>query len=111
MSRTDKHRPWWVQIMDPQVPHRDRHDHRFNDCTLEQFLEGILLHGHSPWDWRLSCIRDIDFSRSGGLCSCHMCHPHLDHGPERAYWRARLRQLSKEDDTDIDIAPFIYKEW
>lgn len=35
MSRTDKTRPWWVQMADaPMVACRPVHDHRFGPCTL-----------------------------------------------------------------------------
>jgi hypothetical protein len=35
MSRTDKTRPWWVQLADePMVACRPVHDHRFGPCTL-----------------------------------------------------------------------------
>ncbi|MEU4428745.1 hypothetical protein AB0F81_49735 [Actinoplanes sp. NPDC024001] len=37
MSRTDKTRPWWVQMADaPLVACRPAHDHRFGPCTLPQ---------------------------------------------------------------------------
>ncbi|MCO8271054.1 hypothetical protein M1L60_10665 [Actinoplanes sp. TRM 88003] len=35
MSRTDKTRPWWVQLVDaPGVSCKPVHDHRFGPCTL-----------------------------------------------------------------------------
>lgn len=35
VSRTDKTRPWWVQMADaPMVACRPVHDHRFGPCTL-----------------------------------------------------------------------------
>ncbi|MFI5842664.1 hypothetical protein ACIA8K_23440 [Catenuloplanes sp. NPDC051500] len=35
MSRTDKTRPWWVQMADaPMIACRPVHDHRFGPCTL-----------------------------------------------------------------------------
>ncbi|WP_033345022.1 hypothetical protein [Catenuloplanes japonicus] len=35
MSRTDKTRPWWVQMADaPMTACRPHHDHRFGPCTL-----------------------------------------------------------------------------
>jgi len=35
MSKTDKTRPWWVQMADaPMVAGRPVHDHRFGPCTL-----------------------------------------------------------------------------
>ncbi|WP_433043850.1 hypothetical protein [Dactylosporangium sp. CS-033363] len=35
MSRTDKTRPWWVQMADaPMRACRPVHDHRFGPCTL-----------------------------------------------------------------------------
>ncbi len=35
MSKTDKTRPWWVQMADaPMTACRPVHDHRFGPCTL-----------------------------------------------------------------------------
>jgi hypothetical protein len=35
MSKTDKTRPWWVQLVDaPGVSCKPVHDHRFGPCTL-----------------------------------------------------------------------------
>lgn len=35
MSRTDKTRPWWVQLVDaPGRTCMPAHDHRFGECTL-----------------------------------------------------------------------------
>jgi hypothetical protein len=35
MSKTDKTRPWWVQMADaPMVACKPVHDHRFGPCTL-----------------------------------------------------------------------------
>jgi hypothetical protein len=35
MSKTDKTRPWWVQMADaPMVACKPAHDHRFGECTL-----------------------------------------------------------------------------
>ena len=35
MSKTDKTRPWWVQMPDaPMTACRPAHDHRFGPCTL-----------------------------------------------------------------------------
>ncbi|BCY09863.1 hypothetical protein [Actinoplanes sp. L3-i22] len=37
MSRTDKTRPWWVQMADaPMVAGRPVHDHRRGECTLPE---------------------------------------------------------------------------
>lgn len=37
MSRTDAHRPGWVQQFDPDVPASIRHDHRSGRCVEETF--------------------------------------------------------------------------
>ncbi|WP_250034517.1 hypothetical protein [Paractinoplanes maris] len=40
MSRTDKTRPWWVQLADaPGVSCKPVHDHRFGPCTLPRVVE------------------------------------------------------------------------
>lgn len=45
MSRTDKTRPWWVQMADaPMVACQPHHDHRFAPCTLPDRITR-----HSAW--------------------------------------------------------------
>jgi hypothetical protein len=40
MSRTDKTRPWWVQLADkPMVTCEPKHDHRFGSCTLPEHID------------------------------------------------------------------------
>ena len=40
MSRTDKTRPWWVQMADaPMTACRPVHDHRFGPCTLPDRID------------------------------------------------------------------------
>lgn len=45
MSRTDKTRPWWVQMADaPMIACKPHHDHRFGPCTLPDEVTR-----HSAW--------------------------------------------------------------
>ncbi len=108
MSRTDAHRPWWVQANDPLVRRREHHDHRNGVCDLSPATK---YDGTIP-GWRhLNCYWDVDWTLVQ-MCSCHWCNPRTQTGPERAYWRDQLRELAKtQDREDIDIAPFIDKGW
>ncbi|GAA1595497.1 hypothetical protein [Actinoplanes couchii] len=46
MSRTDKTRPWWVQMADaPMVACRPVHDHRFGPCTLPDEIDRYTTAG------------------------------------------------------------------
>jgi hypothetical protein len=108
MSRTDAHRPGWVQANDPLVPRREHHDHRDGICDLgpstnDAFVIPGWRHRHCFWDVDWTLVQ---------MCCCHMCHPKYEHGKDRAYWRDRLRELTKtQGREDIDIAPFIDKGW
>ncbi|GAB2601977.1 hypothetical protein Aab01nite_63170 [Paractinoplanes abujensis] len=51
MSRTDKTRPWWVQMADaPMVACKPHHDHRFGPCTLPDKItrDSAGLGDHRP---------------------------------------------------------------
>jgi hypothetical protein len=108
MSRTDAHRPAWVQANDPLVRRKVRHDHRRGACDLGPSTrdEGVVLgslHYHCFWDIDWNLVR---------TCSCWWCSPGIDKGPGRAYWRDQLRGAAKlKDWEDIDIPPFIDKGW
>ena len=39
VSKTDKTRPWWVQLFDPGVGACVEHDHRFGEGRVESFAE------------------------------------------------------------------------
>jgi hypothetical protein len=106
MSRTDAHRPAWVQANDPLVRRREHHNHVNKDCDLEPSTKD------QPIGWRFrSCYWDIDWNLVR-TCSCFWCNPRTEGGPARAYWRDQLRELAKtQDREDIDIAPFIDKGW
>jgi hypothetical protein len=42
MSRTDKTRPWWVQVVDaPGSTCRPVHDHRWGPCTLPREIVAV----------------------------------------------------------------------
>jgi hypothetical protein len=45
MSRTDKTRPWWVQMVDaPGSTCKPAHDHRWEPCTLPSEIVAV----HTP---------------------------------------------------------------
>lgn len=107
MSRTDAHRPDWVQANDPLVRRREHHNHINKDCDLQPNTSDM---GAIGWS-RRRCYWDVDWTLVQ-LCSCHWCNPRTQTGPERAYWRDQLREAAKtQDREDIDIPPFIDKGW
>lgn len=68
MSRTDIHRPVWVQQLDPFVRHwfTDHHDHEDGICDL-----GFVLADERNWT-RGSCYR-LPSAECPCLCGCWMC--------------------------------------
>jgi hypothetical protein len=52
MSRTDKTRPWWVQLADrPMVTCEPVHDHRFGPCTLPASVTRSSSDSPCHWVW------------------------------------------------------------
>jgi hypothetical protein len=107
MSRTDVHRPAWVQERDPELRHLfvEYHDHRAGRCDLDVYLS-------TPGWVRTTCsVRYV-----GGrniYCGCHLCTGQpgrrLAHRQERTRWRAdrqRLLAARAEDRDGLDVAPF-----
>ncbi|GAA2708274.1 hypothetical protein [Actinoplanes palleronii] len=53
MSRTDKTRPWWVQLVDaPGTTCAPVHDHRWGPCTLPREIEALRA---EPGSRRAGC--------------------------------------------------------
>lgn len=109
MSRTDIHRPYWVQMNDPTVRHwfRDWHDHINGICDLEEFLAPRGSLGPYPKHY---CYRQQGWSPR--MCGCHLCTwasgRKLQRRQERVLWRTIRQDLLKaapEDFEDIDVPP------
>ncbi len=92
MSRTDKTRPWWVQVVDaPGSTCEPTHDHRWGPCTL-------------PDDIR--AVRVLPGARSGG---CHWAgtpaywvrrcesHGYREWSVQRRQDRRRSRHQARRD--------------
>lgn len=125
MSRTDVHRPGWVQERDP---HNRRHfvaDHnhtiheawdpqqrrwlvrRAVDCDLHAFL---AAKGWAPTRCRMRYIGGRNI-----YCGCDMCTgrhwQRLARRRERHQWRRTAREiLATVDRTDIDVPPIRAKD-
>jgi hypothetical protein len=91
MSRTDKHRPLWVQERDPLLRHEFRadHDHRDGVCDLEY----RLAHPHARWS-DTSC--HLNFCGARQVCGCRACTAHSGRRRERRRVRSQGRALGRE---------------
>ena len=70
MSRTDKTRPWWVQLADkPMVTSVPSHDHRFGPCTLPEKVERRSADSRCYWTATAatSCQRHDNGAREWAL--------------------------------------------
>lgn len=103
MSRTDVHRPVWVQMQDPTIRHwfADFHDHDDGVCDFGEYGFDHFSPPH--------CYRQI-WTQCPNLCGCHLCTEkfgrRLKRRQERGIWR-KLRQqllkLGKEDLDNVDV--------
>lgn len=94
MSRTDVHRPWWVQLEDPHNRH--------------------LLYRYPAWPWQggLITFRNL-------LCGCKLCTGQVDRKlarrQERVEWRATagwlLAVVRAGERDDLDVPPPSRSAW
>lgn len=110
MSHTDKTRPVWVQVRDPENrwAMQEDHDHRQGVCDYDEWFEA----GVDPWDWRhhrrWSC--HLDYSYYGYNKIKFWSKPpkstwdrHNPYGKVRAQWlRDRARLLKAVDPEEVD---------
>lgn len=101
MSRTDKTRPYWVQLTDDLFVVAVRHDHRFGPCDLDD--EDVRFcntrYTGPRWDrWAQRCYRYIPaYGYSGGAWpkrkgnSWAREERKQDEGGLRTVWRSRHR--------------------
>lgn len=84
MSRTDAHRPWWVQQSDPTLRHEYRVacDHRTGPCDLAARLADPRL------DFRATRCHLV-YVADRSLCGCRICT-----GQD---WRARCRREARTE--------------
>ena len=112
MSRTDKHRPMWVQERDPLLRHefREDHDHRAGVCDMAY----RLAHPHARWA-DTSC--HLNFCGSRQVCGCRACTAHSGRKRERRRARAVRRGLCRELAKDVQAAdgvlsrPVVKEAW
>lgn len=95
MSRTDVHRPEWVQALDPTVRRwfSDYHDHRNGVCDYE---ESLGKDGRNRW---FGCGRWVN-GASPNLWGC--CQHDVEHGRVRASWRKIRNKLLKTEYEDLE---------
>lgn len=111
MSHTDKTRPLWVQVRDPENrwAMQEEHDHRNGVCNYDEWFDSGENYWRSSW-W--GC--HLDYSYYG--CNAIQLWPkprrgHWDrqepHGALRAQWRRdRQRLLKAADPDDVEhLAP------
>jgi hypothetical protein len=115
MSRTDVHRPAWVQLRDPTIRHwfKDVHNHEQGICDLQHWLDtttgGWWYHKH------FYCYRQ-PWMQAPRLCGCEMCAGQrwrrLQRKQERVAWRRVRQQLVKlKDWEDVDVPPLHGSAW
>jgi hypothetical protein len=127
MSRTDVHRPWWVQERDPHV-RRDLLPHH-NHWVLEDWDPELRM-----WRSRRSVPCDLDERLSAAgyrgtrcmlypngrrrFCPCRRCGTHPGHKlarrQERTRWRsarARLLAAIAEERDELDVPAFRGSAW
>lgn len=113
MSRTDVHRPIWVQRNDPTVRHwfMDHHDHTNGECDLEFNLIQSWI-GPGP-----HCYR-TPWTQCPNLCGCNLCtgRPWETRRRrwERHTWRRKqneLQKLNRNDLLDAEWEVYKYYAW
>lgn len=120
MSRTDAHRPAWVQKFDPAMPAVVEHDHRRGECrveTLDEARDYATSRTHPRWrypDDFAPCQRS--WSRGYGWQVSKIYGEHVVSGAcndfERIYRSesrmlldAARRDYNTHGETDLDVAP------
>lgn len=91
MSRTDKHRPIWVQERDPLLRHEFRHDHDHSDGVCDMAYR--LAHPQAAWS-QTSC--HINYCGVRQTCGCRMCTAHSGRKRQRRRARAQGRSLARD---------------
>lgn len=101
MSRTDVHRPPWVQARDPYLRHeyRDEHDHSTGVCDLAVFLDAHV--------WiKTRCYRDYAGHRNP-YCGCRLCTGHTGrkraNRKDRHAWRRDRHQILATGAGSLDV--------
>lgn len=90
MSRTDRHRPMWVQQRDPwtRADFYEQHDHRRGRCDLEKWIA-------EPWlAWSQTSCR-LAFCGHRQICGCRMCTAYWWRKSERRKVRHRHQALCR----------------
>lgn len=88
MSRTDKHRPLWVQERDPLLHHEFRadHDHSSGPCDLAV----RLADPRTPWS-DTAC--HLNYCGHRQICGCPLCTDRWGRRAHRRRARAQHRRL------------------
>lgn len=117
MSKTDKTRPYWVQLTDDAFRVVEDHDHRNGPCDLDQFDPRIQNTYYSRKRWTYvpqRCQRHIPYYRySGGAWARRRCNSWAKEearqyeGGFRTLWRSKHRPglIADPDGYEGDIRP------
>jgi hypothetical protein len=92
MSKTDKTRPWWVQMADAPVTCVPVHDHRFGPCTLPA---EITADSASPSHRTSGCywgVTDYYWLGSNSSDGCRECTGYYFRREERRRSRHQARR-------------------
>lgn len=120
MSRTDAHRPAWVQKFDPSMPAVIEHDHRRGECRVESFDEArdyATSRTHPRWryphdfapcqrswsrgyGWQVSVIYGEHVP--GDVCNDY---ERMDRQDGRRVLRAAARDYNANGNTELEPVP------
>jgi hypothetical protein len=113
MSRTYHHRPWRIQLIDPDDPSTivEDHDHRHGTCDLADLITNLKA---GTWK-RTNCRLRYIGSRNLG-CGCSLCTGQagrrLANRQVRVAWRThRANALALIDRDGLDIPPLRGNAW
>ena len=108
MSRTDKHRPAWVQIEDHSNRRfaREHHDHTKGPCDIDKWSRRLVRGWFWDRSFNLRCWRDVSYY---GFHNGIFPRPRKGswdrsgrHGHIRILWRKQRQQLLKGEIEDGD---------
>lgn len=74
MSKTDKTKPYWVQVMHGDVPSVEQHDHADGVCDLL----GHIKDKHYVQPLRGQCYIQYWFDGRNHFCGCWLCTGHIE---------------------------------
>ena len=71
MSKTDKTKPFWVQIANGDIPVREVHDHENGICDIKGMKRPDR--DHIEWGGPGTCYFTWEYDGKNHGCGCKMC--------------------------------------